>query len=55
LADPKHILFGTDYPYMSAARTVEGLARAALRPQELRDIETDNAIAIIPRLKGSRT
>jgi predicted TIM-barrel fold metal-dependent hydrolase len=51
LADPKHILFGSDFPYVPAARGVDGLAAAALRPRELRDIERDNAIAIISRLK----
>jgi predicted TIM-barrel fold metal-dependent hydrolase len=51
LADPKHILFGTDFPYVPAARTVDDLARASLPPRVLRDIESDNAIAIIPRLK----
>ena len=53
MADPKRILFGTDFPYVPAARTVDDLSRAALRPQELRAIEHDNAIALIPRLKDS--
>ena len=50
MADPGHILFGSDYPYIPAARAVDGLARAQLNRQELRAIERDNAIALMPRL-----
>ena len=50
MVDPGHILFGSDYPYVSAAQIVDDLARAQLNPQELRAIERDNAIALMPRL-----
>ena len=50
MADPRHILFGSDYPYVPAARAVNDLARAQLNRQELRAIERDNAIALMPRL-----
>ena len=50
LAVPGHILFGSDYPYAPAARAVDDLARAQLNRQELRAIERDNAIALMPRL-----
>ena len=50
MADPGHILFGTDNPFVPAARAVDDLARAQLNPQELRAIERDNAIALMPRL-----
>jgi predicted TIM-barrel fold metal-dependent hydrolase len=50
MADPGHILFGSDYPYVSAARAVNDLARAQLNRQELRAIERDNAIALMSRL-----
>jgi len=50
MAEPGHILFGTDCPFVPAARAVDDLARAQLNPQELRAIERDNAIALMPRL-----
>ncbi len=50
MADPGHILFGSDYPFVPAARAVEDLAHAQLNRQELRAIECDNAIALMPRL-----
>ena len=50
MADPGHILFGSDYPFVPAARAVNDLARAQLDPRELRAIERDNAIALMPRL-----
>ena len=50
MAAPEHILFGTDNPFVPAARAVDDLARAQLNPQELRAIERDNAIALMPRL-----
>jgi len=50
MADPGHILFGTDNPFVPAARAVDDLARAQLNRQELRAIERDNAIALMPRL-----
>jgi predicted TIM-barrel fold metal-dependent hydrolase len=50
MAEPGHILFGSDYPYVPAARAVDDLANAQLTRQELRAIECDNAIALMPRL-----
>jgi predicted TIM-barrel fold metal-dependent hydrolase len=52
LAAPDHILFGTDYPYIPIDRAVNDLGAAPLNPQELRAIERDNAVALIPRLKN---
>src|SRR5687768_1435637 len=50
MAEPGHILFGTDCPFVPASRVVDDLARAGLNPQELRGIERDNAIELMPRL-----
>lgn len=50
MVDPGHILFGSDYPFVPASRAVDGLAHAQLNPQELRGIERDNAIALMPQL-----
>jgi predicted TIM-barrel fold metal-dependent hydrolase len=50
MAEPGHILFGTDCPFVPASRAVNDLARAQLNHRELRGIERDNAIALMPRL-----
>lgn len=50
MADPTHILFGTDYPYIPAARAVEGLQNARLDRRERRAIDRGNALALFPRL-----
>jgi predicted TIM-barrel fold metal-dependent hydrolase len=47
------VLFGSDYPFAPEATTtatVRGLAELNLTPADLRAIERDNAIAILPRL-----
>lgn len=52
LVTPANILFGTDYPWgsMSIADTVAGLAKHGFSPKELRQIECDNALAMMPSL-----
>lgn len=45
-----HILFGTDYPYLTAAEHVDGLKTAhVFTARELHQID-ENAIALVPRL-----
>jgi predicted TIM-barrel fold metal-dependent hydrolase len=44
-----HILFGTDYPYVSAATNAGGLAKAARSPAQLGAIESANAAKLFPR------
>ena len=43
------ILFGTDYPYRHAIEHVEGLARCGFSPAELKGIDCDNALKLLPR------
>src|SRR5579875_36351 len=45
-----HILFGSDYPFVSAAHSVEGLARYELDAASRTAIERGNALALFPRL-----
>jgi predicted TIM-barrel fold metal-dependent hydrolase len=45
------VLFGSDYPYRPATECVDGLARQKFRPAELRAIEHDNALRMMPGLK----
>jgi predicted TIM-barrel fold metal-dependent hydrolase len=50
------VLFGSDYPFAPEATlkaTVDGLAGLNLAPDDLRAIERDNALAILPGLANS--
>jgi 6-methylsalicylate decarboxylase len=46
------VLFGTDYPYVSVVENVADLNRIGLSAAELKAIERDNAVALLPRLKA---
>ena len=46
------IVFGTDYPYRSAAEHVKGLAEV-FSASDLRAIERDNALRILPRMRAA--
>ena len=50
LVDASQILFGTDYPYRTGADNVKGLQEYGFTPSELRAIERDNALRLLPRL-----
>lgn len=45
------LLFGTDVPYMRADSTVTGLAGLGLGTAEIRAIESENALRLMPSLK----
>lgn len=52
VAPVSHLLFGTDYPFRSAAEHVEGLkASRVFTPRELREID-GNTAALVPRLRA---
>ncbi|MCI4429436.1 MAG: amidohydrolase family protein, partial [Burkholderiales bacterium] len=46
------IVYGTDYPYRSAAEHTQGLAEI-FSGADLRAIERDNALRILPRLRSA--
>lgn len=50
-----HILFGTDYPYVSVATNAGGLAKAVRSPALLSSIESDNAAKLFPRFAAARS
>jgi 6-methylsalicylate decarboxylase len=50
LTAPGRLLFGTDCPYVQMAATVEPLARMGFSDAELKGIERDNALALMPSL-----
>jgi 6-methylsalicylate decarboxylase len=51
IADPSHLLFGTDFPFWSPHEAVAGLAGLKLAPSELDAIERGNALALLPDLR----
>lgn len=42
------IVFGTDFPFGSSAATAQGLQKCGFSPEELREIDRENARAILP-------
>jgi predicted TIM-barrel fold metal-dependent hydrolase len=48
------IVFGTDFPYTSAVDHVEGLAKCGVfSAEQLRALGRENALPLVPRLKGA--
>jgi predicted TIM-barrel fold metal-dependent hydrolase len=50
LAPPSQILFGTDYPFRTAAEEIEGLTAQHFTPRDLLAIERLNALRLMPEL-----
>ena len=53
LAPVSQILFGTDYPYRTGAEEIDGLTAQHFAAADLRAIERDNSLRILPRLNGN--
>jgi predicted TIM-barrel fold metal-dependent hydrolase len=45
-----HLLFGSDFPFWSPDTTIKGLAALKLSAADLRAIERDNALRLLPGL-----
>jgi len=43
------VLFGTDFPFRDGAEEIEGLASFRFQPKDLRAIERENALRLLPR------
>jgi len=52
IVTPSQVLFGTDFPFRDGAEEIDGLAAYPFRPEELRAIERDNALKLLPALKA---
>jgi predicted TIM-barrel fold metal-dependent hydrolase len=52
LATASQIVFGSDAPFFDIAPTVAGLQTSGFTPQELRAVERDNALKLLPSLVG---
>ena len=48
VAPPSQILFGTDYPFRTAAEVIGGLTAQHFPAKDLRAIERDNALRLLP-------
>jgi predicted TIM-barrel fold metal-dependent hydrolase len=51
LVPTSQILFGTDAPFVDGAPQVAGLQASGFTRDELRGVERDNALVLIPRLR----
>jgi len=45
------VLYGTDYPFRSGAEVNAGIADYGFTPDDIRSIEREIALKLIPRLK----
>jgi predicted TIM-barrel fold metal-dependent hydrolase len=53
LVTPTQILFGTDFPFLTAKATAAGLREVGLfSTAELQTIERENAVRLMPRYKS---
>ena len=52
MAPISHILFGSDYPFVKAAAGIEELRHTDMSDADREAIDHDNAMALLPRLKG---
>ena len=52
LVPASQVLFGTDFPYRTAADHVKGLAEFGFSASDLLAIDRENSLRLMPRLKG---
>jgi predicted TIM-barrel fold metal-dependent hydrolase len=53
LVPASRVLFGTDFPLRPLSEAVDGLANYRFSAADVRAIERENALALLPRLKGA--
>jgi predicted TIM-barrel fold metal-dependent hydrolase len=53
LVKPTQIVFGSDYPYRTGIDHVKGLAEYGFSGADLRAIERDNALRLLPRWRSA--
>jgi hypothetical protein len=47
------IMYGTDYPFRDGAEVNNGIAAYGFSPADVRAIERENALTLLPRLKAA--
>lgn len=51
IAGASQIVFGTDYPFVSAAKHLQGLEKCGFNAAELRGIQRENALGLLPKYR----
>jgi len=51
LVPASQVVFGTDFPFRTGAEVIEGLAAHRFPTKDLRAIERDNALRLMPGLR----
>ena len=51
VATAQQIVFGTDYPYTTMVDHVQGLQKVGFTPQELRGVDRDNLVRVLPQYR----
>jgi len=46
------VLFGTDFPYLTIGQNLDGLRKLGLGAAQMTAITHDNAVRLLPRLRG---
>ena len=52
IVPPSQVLYGTDFPFREGAEVIAGLSRHGFSAGDLRAIDRDNALRLMPRLKA---
>jgi predicted TIM-barrel fold metal-dependent hydrolase len=52
IVGPSQVLFGTDFPFRDGAEEIGGLSQFRFNPEDLRAIERENALKLLPNLKA---
>ena len=52
IVTPSQVLFGTDFPFRDGAEEIGGLTAYRFAPNDLRAIERENALRLLPRLSA---
>jgi predicted TIM-barrel fold metal-dependent hydrolase len=52
IVGPSQVLFGTDFPFRDGAEEIGGLSAFRFNPEDLRAIERENALKLLPNLKA---
>jgi predicted TIM-barrel fold metal-dependent hydrolase len=52
IVPPSQVLYGTDFPFRDGAEVIGGLSKHGFSVADLRAIDRDNALRLMPRLKA---
>ena len=51
LAGSSQIVFGSDYPFGTIVNIADGLRTCGFSPEEMRGVDRENAVRILPKYK----